>query len=66
MSFILKPKITSLLRSDTIIEVIRIRGNEIVKKEMPLSEWETMKKRKDYQYIAFQKGFSQYKLTSVL
>ena len=52
----------SLLPESTIIEVIRTKGTEAVKKEMTYGEWITMKKLPGYIYSAFQKGFSQYKL----
>lgn len=50
------------LPESTIIEVIRTKGDEAVKKEMTYGEWITMKKLPGYNYSAFQKGFSQYKL----
>lgn len=59
-----KKKNSFLLRPDTIIEVIRIKDDEVLKKEMSLFEWQSMIKRKDYRYIAYQKGFSQFKLSA--
>lgn len=48
---------------DQNIEVVRIKGDEVIKKEMTLSEWKKLKKQKGYLYIPYQKGFSQFKLT---
>jgi hypothetical protein len=50
------------LNTDDIIEVIRIKGDEVIKKEMKLSDWIKLKKQIGYRYIAYQKGFSKYKL----
>lgn len=46
----------------TIIEVIRIKGDEVVKKEMTLQAWSQLEKLKGYEYKAYQKGYSQYNL----
>ena len=49
----------------TIIEVISINKNKkeiIIKKEMTFGEWIELKKNKNYHYIAYQKGFSQFKI----
>ena len=48
------------LSSDTIIEVILTKGDEVVKKEMTVGEWRVLKKQSGYVYRAFQKGFSKY------
>jgi hypothetical protein len=48
------------LSGDTIIEVISTNSDEVVKKEMTLNEWHTMKKQVGYIYTAFQLGFSQF------
>jgi len=50
---------------DTIIEVIRQNKDksETIKKEMALGEWLSYPRLKDYTYLSFQKGFSQFKLT---
>jgi len=50
---------------DTIIEVIRQNKDksETLKKEMTFGEWLSYPRLKDHTYLAFQKGFSQFKLT---
>lgn len=48
------------LSSDTVIEVILTRGEEVLKKEMTVSEWKNMKKQPGYVYTAFQLGFSKF------
>ena len=49
------------LFDSTVIEVIRTKGDEVVKKEMTLGEWRNYEKLPGYVYSAFQKGYSQYK-----
>ena len=49
------------LPGDTIIEVVRTKGDEVVKKEMTYNQWLSMKKQPGYKYSAFQKGYSQFK-----
>lgn len=49
------------LSLDTIIEVIRISDGNIQKKDMSLRDWKAFKKQPNVQYIAYQKGFSQFK-----
>ncbi len=51
--------------TDFKIEVIRINKDktEIVKKEMLMSEWLLMKRQKNYEYKAYQIGYSSYNLT---
>lgn len=59
----MKPKANSFdLPDNTIIEVIRTKGDEVVKKEMTFREWKELKKQPGYTYSAFQKGFSAYNL----
>ena len=53
--------ISDLLPLNTIIEVVRIKGEEVVVKEMSVDQWQNLVKQKGYNYKAFQKGFSQYK-----
>ena len=48
---------------DDVIEIIRIRGEEVLKKEMTRQEWHNLKKQKGCLYIPYQKGFSQFKET---
>lgn len=48
------------LSGETIIEVVRTKGNEVLKKEMTMNEWMNMKKQSGYIYRAFQLGFSKY------
>lgn len=48
------------LPSETIIEVVRIKDDEVVKKEMSYGDWMKMKKQAGYVYIAYQKGFSKF------
>lgn len=50
------------LSNDIIIEVIRTKGDEVVKKEMTVGEWRVLKKQSGYVYRAFQKGFSKYNI----
>lgn len=50
------------LPGDTIIEVVRVKGDEVVKKEMTYSEWMNLTRQPGYRYSAFQKGYSAYKL----
>jgi hypothetical protein len=50
-----------LLPINTIIEVIRVdKDGNFVKKEMTFGEFKGIKKRKDFSYIAYQKGFSMF------
>lgn len=51
----------SILSDSTIIEVVRIKGDEVVVKEMELSAWKKLVKQEGYRYVAFQKGFQQFK-----
>lgn len=48
------------LPDSTIIEVVRTKDNEVIKKEMTVGEWKKLKKQFGYNYTAYQKGFSQY------
>lgn len=50
-----------MLDDSVIIEVIRTKGDEVVKKEMTFGQWKNLKKQPGYTYSAFQKGYSQYK-----
>lgn len=51
--------------NDFKIEVIRINKTktEIIKKEMLLSQWIKLKKQPNYEYKAYQLGYSQFLLT---
>jgi len=51
------------LSPDTIIEVVAIKKDEIYLAEMTIEQFQNIKKKPDFIYKAFQKGFSQYKLT---
>ena len=48
------------LHSDTVIEVIAIKGNEVVKKNTTYGEALKIKKKKGWQYLFYQVGFSQF------
>ncbi len=52
---------SSILSNSTIIEVVRIKGDEVVVKEMEFSDWKNLVKQSGYRYVAFQKGFQQFK-----
>ena len=45
---------------DTKIEVIAIKGDELHKKIMPYSEALQLKKKKGWNYLFYQIGFSQF------
>lgn len=48
---------------NTKVEVIRTKsGAKTVKKVMTVSEWLEMKKQPGYHYLAYQIGFSAFKL----
>jgi len=48
------------LSPDTIIEVIAIKKDEIYLAEMTIEQFQNIKKKPDFIYKAFQKGFSQF------
>ena len=48
------------LPPDTIIEVIAIKKDEIHLAEMTIEQFQNIKKKPDFIYKAFQKGFSQF------
>lgn len=50
------------LSSDTIIEIIRTRGDEVLKKEMTVGEWRVMLKQPGYVYRAYQLNFSKFNI----
>jgi hypothetical protein len=54
---------TDFLPQNTVIEVVKtdLKGNFIGKKEMTLMEWKIMLKQSGFNYIPYQKGFSQFK-----
>jgi hypothetical protein len=52
-----------LLSGHTVLEIVRIKGEEVVVKEMTVAEWSGFKKQGGYRYVAYQKGFSQFKNT---
>jgi hypothetical protein len=45
---------------DTLIEVVRIKDNEVVKKQMKYGEWLVYNRLPDYVYRAYQIGFSSF------
>lgn len=49
------------LPPDTIIEVIAIKKDEIHIAEMTIEQFQNIKKKPDFIYRAYQKGFSQFK-----
>lgn len=49
------------LSYDTIIEVLRIRGDEVLLKEMRYGDWLIMEKQFGYLYRSFELGFSSFK-----
>lgn len=53
------------LPPDTVIEVISIRRSDgkVFKKNMRICEFEVMKKKDNFNYLSYQLGFSQYKIT---
>ena len=48
------------LPPDTLIDVIAIKKDEIHLAEMTIEQFQNIKKKPDFQYKAFQKGFSQF------
>tara|TARA_R110002049_G_C9175744_1_gene562597 strand:- start:874 stop:1041 length:168 start_codon:yes stop_codon:yes gene_type:complete len=50
------------INPDEIIEVVRIKGSQVIKKQMTVKQWHELDKQKGYRYIAGQVGFLQYKL----
>ena len=48
------------LAHETIIEVVRTKGDEVVKRTMSYGAWLVMEKQSGYLYRAFQLGFSQH------
>jgi hypothetical protein len=52
------------LPPSTTVELIAIRGSEAVKKEMKYSEALSVKRKKGWKYIIYQKRFSQFKTIS--
>ncbi len=48
------------LPPDTIIEVIAIKKDEIHLAEMTIEQFQNIKKKPEFQYKAYQKGFSQF------
>jgi len=48
------------LPPDTIIEVIAIKKDEIHLAEMTIEQFQNIKKKPDFIYKAFQKGYSQF------
>ena len=48
------------LSYDTIIEVLRIRGDEVLLKEMRYGDWLIMEKQVGYLYRSFELGFSSF------
>lgn len=54
------------LPPETIIEVVAIKKTEsniesITVVEMSIRDWQNIKKKQGFQYICYQKGFSQFK-----
>lgn len=52
---------SSILSDSTIIEVVRIKGDEVVVKEMEFLAWKKLVKQEGYRYVGYQKGFSSFK-----
>lgn len=50
---------------DKELEVIATKDGKHYIQYMDRAEWAVFKKKKGYKYIAYQKGFSQYKLENV-
>lgn len=50
----------SLLSKETIIEVICIKENRVIKKEMTFGEALKIDKKEGWKYIFYQKGFSSF------
>ena len=48
------------LSPDTIIEVVAIKKDEIYLAEMTIEQFQNIKKKPDFIYKAFQKGYSQF------
>lgn len=48
------------LPRETVIEVVRTKGDEVLKKTMTFGDWLNLKKLPGYVYCAYQLGFSQY------
>lgn len=51
-----------LLHDSTILEVVAIKGEDVIVKEMSYSEWKLLKRKSGFRYMAFQVGFSQFKI----
>lgn len=57
----MKEQIKVSLSSETKIEVVAIDNNGVaIKKQMLYKEFISLKKKKGYQYIAYELGFSQF------
>lgn len=52
---------SNLLPGNTLLEIVSIKGESVVVKEMTYSEWLGLKKKKGFRYIAYQVGFQQFK-----
>ena len=49
------------LPPDTIIEVIAIKKDEIHLAEMTIEQFQNIKKKPDFQYLPYQKGYHSFK-----
>jgi hypothetical protein len=58
-----------IANSDQIIEVIATKNDKHYIQYMTISEWDSFNKQKrkaGYNYKAFQKGYSQFKLETII
>ena len=53
----------NLLHLETVIEVVAIKGDKIIKQQMTYGKALQIKKTKGWQYLLYQIGFSSFKET---
>lgn len=60
-----KPKETKFLGlpNETMLDIVGVKGDQVIVKKMTVRDWINLKKKKDWEYKAYKEGFHSFTVT---